>query len=77
MSLAPLLTWSELDEPRRDRCPRCSARVPGWRWVREDGLRILTHDGNIICPNSPAFGYAEPTPAPAPLPVPEPPAVAA
>ncbi|MFK0190679.1 hypothetical protein [Kitasatospora sp. NPDC090308] len=54
--MSALLSWSELDEPRRDRCPRCSTRVPAWRWVRADGLRVLTHDGNTLCPADPTFG---------------------
>ncbi|PKT72955.1 hypothetical protein CW362_10545 [Streptomyces populi] len=45
-------------------CPGCEAHAPHWRWVRADGLRILTHDGDLICPKDHTFGYA---PAPAPL----------
>ncbi|MFD9000707.1 hypothetical protein ACFV0T_06950 [Streptomyces sp. NPDC059582] len=55
-------------------CPGCQAHAPAWRWVRIDGLRILTHDGDLICPKDRSFGYA---PVPAPLPVVEPLAVAA
>ncbi|OII60288.1 hypothetical protein BJP39_11035 [Streptomyces sp. CC77] len=37
--------------------------MPAWRWVRLDGVRVLTHDGDLICPKDPAFGY-EPLPVP-------------
>jgi hypothetical protein len=30
--------------------------------VQVDGVRVLTHDGDVICPSDRAFGY---TPAPA------------
>ncbi|MFJ9702160.1 hypothetical protein [Streptomyces fradiae] len=63
LSSSALLSWSEMDQPRRDRCPKCSARVPAWRWVRVEGLRVLTHDGDRICPKDPTFGY-EPLPTP-------------
>ncbi|MFJ7968045.1 hypothetical protein [Streptomyces sp. NPDC096324] len=55
-------------------CPGCRAHAPSWRWVRIDGLRVLTHDSDLICPNDRAFGYAL---APAPLAVVEPVEVAA
>ncbi|MFG2850229.1 hypothetical protein ACGFZ9_06095 [Streptomyces mirabilis] len=45
-------------------CPGCHKHAPHWRWVPIDGLRILTHDGDLICPRDRSFGY---TPAPAPL----------
>jgi hypothetical protein len=45
-------------------CPGCHEDAPHWRWVPIDGLRILTHDGDLICPRDRSFGY---TPAPAPL----------
>ncbi|MFF4649362.1 hypothetical protein [Streptomyces sp. NPDC001380] len=56
------------------RCPRCLAPAPGWRWVREGGVRVLTHDGDVICPADPTFG---PLTGPEPLPAPVPLAVAA
>ncbi|MET9893604.1 hypothetical protein ABZZ47_26005 [Streptomyces sp. NPDC006465] len=37
-------------------CPGCRAHAPSWRWVRVDGLRILTHDGDLICPKDRTFG---------------------
>jgi hypothetical protein len=43
-------------------CPGCGSRVPSWAWVQVDGVRVLTHDGDVICPSDRAFGY---TPAPA------------
>ncbi|MGW7606135.1 hypothetical protein ACWGKW_02405 [Streptomyces sp. NPDC054766] len=57
-------------------CPGCEAYAPHWRWVRADGLRILTHDGDLICPKDRTFGYT-PAPVSAPLPVAEPLEVAA
>ncbi|OII60837.1 hypothetical protein BJP40_08205 [Streptomyces sp. CC53] len=61
LSSSALLSWSELEA--RDRCPKCSARVPAWRWVRLEGLRVLTHDGDLICPKDATLGY-ELLPAP-------------
>ena len=55
-------------------CPGCRAHAPFWRWVLVEGLRVLTHDGDLICPKDRTFGY---TPAPTLLPVVEPLAVAA
>ncbi len=70
LSSSALLSWSEMDAPRRDRCPKCQNRVPGWRWVRVDGLRVLTHDGNTICPKDPTFGaLTGPEPSFVPVPV--------
>ncbi|MCS0639296.1 hypothetical protein NX801_27390 [Streptomyces sp. LP05-1] len=57
LSSSALLSWSELDFPRRDRCPVCHVQVPAWQWTRVDDLRVLTHDGNVICPKDPTFGY--------------------
>jgi len=39
-------------------CPGCRARAPRWVWVRIDGLRVLTHDGDLICPRDHSFGTA-------------------
>jgi hypothetical protein len=55
-------------------CPGCEALAPSWRWARIDGLRVLTHDGDLICPRDRTFGY---TPVSAPLAVVEPVEVAA
>ncbi|GAB2327579.1 hypothetical protein [Streptomyces albogriseolus] len=37
-------------------CPGCRAHVPGWVRVPVDGMNILTHDGDVICPADPTFG---------------------
>jgi hypothetical protein len=37
-------------------CPGCGVRAPHWVWVRIDGLRVLTHDGDVICPADRTFG---------------------
>ncbi|MFI1510114.1 hypothetical protein [Streptomyces sp. NPDC020597] len=51
-----------LDLPARPTaCPGCGAHAPAWTRVPVDGLRILTHDGDLICPRDRHFGY---TPAP-------------
>ncbi|MEU1598576.1 hypothetical protein ABZ468_38655 [Streptomyces sp. NPDC005708] len=42
-----------LDRPTT--CPGCRAHVPGWVRVPVDGLRVLTHDGDLICPADPTF----------------------
>ncbi|MFB7780047.1 hypothetical protein [Streptomyces bauhiniae] len=41
---------------RPSACPGCGQRAPQWTWVRIDGLRILTHDGDLICPADKTFG---------------------
>ncbi|MFK8910117.1 hypothetical protein [Streptomyces sp. YS-3] len=38
-------------------CPGCQGSFPLWAWVEIDGRRVLTHDGNKICPADSAFGY--------------------
>ncbi|MGI5138567.1 hypothetical protein [Streptomyces sp. CA-106110] len=43
-----------LDRPAT--CPGCRAHAPGWDRVPVDGLRVLTHDGDLICPADPTFG---------------------
>lgn len=51
----------------RAACPGCSGVYPNWTRVAVDGLEILTHDGNTICPGDPTFGALtgpEPTPTP-------------
>ncbi|MFE0730297.1 hypothetical protein ACFW2X_19010 [Streptomyces antibioticus] len=47
-------------------CPGCHVHAPRWTWVTIDGLRILTHDGDLICPRDRSFGYT-PVPTPASL----------
>ncbi|MGW0793853.1 hypothetical protein [Streptomyces sp. NPDC002692] len=49
---------------RSSRCPGCGANAPAWVRVDIDGLSVLTHDGDLICPRDRSFGY---TPASAPL----------
>ncbi len=55
-------------------CPGCRAHAPRWTWVGIDGLRVLTHDGDMICPADRTFGART---APATLAVVEPLGVAA
>lgn len=43
-----------LDRPTA--CPGCRARAPRWARVSVDGLSVLTHDGDRICPADPTFG---------------------
>ncbi|MFK0108456.1 hypothetical protein [Streptomyces sp. NPDC091217] len=51
-------------------CPGCGAHAPAWARVTVDGLRVLTHDGDVICPKDQHFGTgARPVPAIAPVPV--------
>ncbi|MGA5343298.1 hypothetical protein ACPCK3_30295 [Streptomyces griseoincarnatus] len=45
-------------------CPGCCAHAPGWVRVLVDGMNVLTHDGDVICPSDPAFGTLA---GPAPL----------
>ncbi|MFJ2005547.1 hypothetical protein [Streptomyces chartreusis] len=37
-------------------CPGCLTPAPRWTWVRIDGLSVLTHDGDVICPADATFG---------------------
>jgi hypothetical protein len=57
-------------------CPGCHVHAPRWTWVRIDGLSVLTHDGDVICPADATFG-ALARPEPEPLAVVEPLGVAA
>ncbi|MGW4909998.1 hypothetical protein [Streptomyces sp. NPDC004270] len=53
-----------LDTPARSAaCPGCGAHAPAWTRVTVDGLRVLTHDGDVICPKDRHFG-ASTQPAP-------------
>ncbi|MGY4961527.1 hypothetical protein [Streptomyces sp. 900105245] len=52
-----------LDTPARPTCPGCGANAPAWTRVTVDGMRVLTHDGDVICPNDRHFG-ASTQPAP-------------
>ncbi|MER7836219.1 hypothetical protein ABTY98_09965 [Streptomyces sp. NPDC096040] len=46
-----------LDAPARSAsCPGCAAHAPAWTRVTVDGLRVLTHDGDVICPKDRHFG---------------------
>ncbi|MER6451220.1 hypothetical protein ABT270_01015 [Streptomyces sp900105245] len=51
-------------------CPGCRTHALRWVWVRVDGMRVLTHDGDAICPADPTFGaltVSAPTPVAASL----------
>lgn len=37
-------------------CPGCGVHAPAWTRVAVDGLSVLTHDGDVICPNDRHFG---------------------
>ncbi|MEN1886076.1 hypothetical protein [Streptomyces mirabilis] len=74
MSIFP--SCSDLLDAIPPTCPGCRAHAPAWRWVRIDGLRILTHGGDVICPKDRTFG-STPGPVSAPLAVVEPLEVAA
>ncbi|MFF8454656.1 hypothetical protein ACF06T_09050 [Streptomyces albidoflavus] len=50
-----LYSYSWADNTPRT-CPGCSGRFPVWSYVYEDGLKVLTHDGDTICPRDPHFG---------------------
>ena len=47
-----------LDTPggRTSACPGCREFAPGWTRVDVDGLSVLTHDGDVICPRDRHFG---------------------
>ncbi|MFK0290990.1 hypothetical protein ACIQU6_11005 [Streptomyces sp. NPDC090442] len=50
------LTWADADTGRAP-CPGCRSRhFPSWTRVRIDGLEVLTHDGDTLCPGDPMFG---------------------
>ncbi|MFI6354668.1 hypothetical protein ACIBJF_18895 [Streptomyces sp. NPDC050743] len=51
-----------LDRPTA--CPGCRAYAPGWVRVPVDGLSVLTHDGDLICPADPTFGASVSTASP-------------
>ncbi|SOD85870.1 hypothetical protein [Streptomyces sp. Ag109_G2-15] len=55
-------------------CPGCRAHAPRWSRVSEDGLTVLTHDGDLICPADAAFG-ASPDSTPVSPPLASPPVV--
>lgn len=48
-----------LDVPggRTSACPGCGEFAPGWTRVDVEGLSVLTHDGDVICPRDRHFGY--------------------
>lgn len=60
---------ADLIDAVRSPCPGCGEHAPRWTWVRVDGLRVLTHDGDVICPCDRSFGYTAPQPAPVLVPV--------
>ena len=48
-------SWAD-NTPHPHTCPGCSGRFPTWSYVLVNGLKVLTHDGNTICPRDPHFG---------------------
>lgn len=64
MSLYPSC-WDLLDVfDRPATCPGCGGQFPLWTRVPVDGIAVLTHDGDLICPGDPTFGMLA---GPAPL----------
>ncbi|MFI7235038.1 hypothetical protein [Streptomyces cyaneofuscatus] len=59
----PATLLASQSAPARDLCPQCFVSVPAWQLVEVDGLRVLTHDGNVICPKDSTFGYEPMGPA--------------
>jgi hypothetical protein len=48
--------WSAAYDERVP-CPGCgSDDFPFWTWLSVDGLEVLTHDGDLICPKDANFG---------------------
>ncbi|MFJ2645849.1 hypothetical protein ACIO1C_03820 [Streptomyces sp. NPDC087420] len=55
-SLLAVDVWSDAYDERVP-CPGCgSDRFPFWNWVLVDGLEVLTHDGDVMCPKDANFG---------------------
>lgn len=55
-SLLAVDAWAD-GNVGRSPCPGCgSTRFSSWTWVPVDGLKVLTHDGDLICPGDPTFG---------------------
>lgn len=57
MATATLTLGSLIECPGRARCPGCRGQFPSWTWTKVDGLMVLTHDGDRICPGDRSFGY--------------------
>ncbi|PBC97814.1 hypothetical protein BX281_5852 [Streptomyces sp. Ag82_O1-15] len=57
-SLFAVDVWADGNKGRRP-CPGCGGKFPLWTrvWVMDD-IVVLTHDGDVICPADPAFGYS-------------------
>ncbi|MEV0441069.1 hypothetical protein AB0I46_19250 [Streptomyces spectabilis] len=52
-----LETASLILDSGRPACPGCgSDRFANWTRIQVDGIEVLTHDGDLICPGDPAFG---------------------
>jgi len=49
------LSWIDANVGRAP-CPGCRGSFPSWTWVETGGLRVLTHDGNTLCPGDATFG---------------------
>ncbi|MGJ5800158.1 hypothetical protein ACSCB1_13680 [Streptomyces europaeiscabiei] len=51
-------------------CPGCGVHAPAWTRVVVDGLSVLTHDGDVICPKDRHFGaMVQPALGASPVPV--------
>ncbi|MGW6255695.1 hypothetical protein [Streptomyces sp. NPDC055085] len=60
MSILLSSCWDLLDAAlaRSPRCPDCGAYAPAWVRFDIDGLSVLIHDGDLICPRDKSFGYS-------------------
>ncbi|MFG2728772.1 hypothetical protein [Streptomyces canus] len=57
-SLLAIDVWADGNKGRRP-CPGCGGRFPLWsRILVDDDFVVLTHDGDMICPSDPNFGYS-------------------
>ncbi|MGW4021046.1 hypothetical protein [Streptomyces sp. NPDC005009] len=48
-------------------CLGCGAHAPAWTRIAVDGLRVLTHDGDLICPEDRHFSTRPAPVVPAPV----------
>ena len=50
--------WNTIDAGlSRPPCPGCKGSFSRWTRVEFDGVEVLTHDGDTICPKDPTFGF--------------------
>jgi hypothetical protein len=57
-SLFAVDVWADGNKGRGP-CPGCAGHFPLWsRVLVNDDFVVLTHDGDVICPADPTFGYS-------------------